>query len=316
MDTDFYVTLFSNSSQKYYPANSLSKFSARLPKPLNFNRPFKVGLVEIQCPKIIGVATSNVTNVDEILLPPIKNIVSEITLKDLTSFIIECSKYSEMYDEKYFEEFLDIRKLNDFEKRYKQYKPVENTVVKNKFGVKPILMGDGSNYRDGYPRTITYEGHRKYTGKQILYLYLDWYWKNYETIANNEILGSHHILRSDNLKGTMLYNVLTQFVAHLRMAFQEHRSFHTKDSSYMLIYTDIIEPRICGNEIARVLFMCTRRPSEILDEIFVKNVQYHVVGKTYLEEISILICDEMGRQIIFESGYKPCSVTLHFKPLI
>lgn len=316
MDTDFYVTLFSNSSQKFYPNNSLSKFTARLPKPLNFFKSYKVGLVEIQCPKIIGVVTNNNTNVDEIVLPTIKKIVPDINLKDFTQFMIECSKFAELYDDKYFQDFLDVKKLNDFENKFKKYKPVENPNSQQKFGVIPILMGEGAKFRAGISKAVTYEGNKKYTGKQLLYLYLAWYCKNYEKMGNDDILGDHHILRSDNAKGAMLYNVILQFMSHLRMAFQDHRTFHMKDSSYMLCYTDIIEPRICGNDIAKVLFIGTRRPSDILDEIFVKNIQYLVVAKNYIEEISILLCDEMGRQIIFESGYKPCSVTLHFKPLM
>ena len=48
--TDFYLTLPSNSSMSYYPGNTLSDFTTRLPNPISLTGDWEVGLVEIQYP--------------------------------------------------------------------------------------------------------------------------------------------------------------------------------------------------------------------------------------------------------------------------
>ena len=47
----FYVTLLSNSSTSFYPDNTIANFRTKLPQSLQFNVPYEVGLIEIQCPK-------------------------------------------------------------------------------------------------------------------------------------------------------------------------------------------------------------------------------------------------------------------------
>ena len=48
--TDFYLILPSNSSMFYYPENTLSDFTTRLPNPISLTGDWEVGLVEIQYP--------------------------------------------------------------------------------------------------------------------------------------------------------------------------------------------------------------------------------------------------------------------------
>ena len=47
----FYVTLLSNSSTSFYPDNTIANFRTKLPQSLQFNVPYEVGIIEIQCPK-------------------------------------------------------------------------------------------------------------------------------------------------------------------------------------------------------------------------------------------------------------------------
>lgn len=44
---EYYVTLLSNNSMKYYETNTLSSFTNRLPVPLNLNGNWVVGLTEM-----------------------------------------------------------------------------------------------------------------------------------------------------------------------------------------------------------------------------------------------------------------------------
>jgi hypothetical protein len=48
--SDFYLTLPSNSSMSFYPENTLSSFTTRLPNSIDLDGDWEVGLVEIQYP--------------------------------------------------------------------------------------------------------------------------------------------------------------------------------------------------------------------------------------------------------------------------
>ena len=50
MMSEFYLTLPSNSSMKYYPENTLTSFTTRLPNSIRLEGDWDVGLVEIQYP--------------------------------------------------------------------------------------------------------------------------------------------------------------------------------------------------------------------------------------------------------------------------
>ena len=48
--SEFYLTLPSNSSMEYYPENTLTSFTTRLPNSISLEGDWDVGLVEIQYP--------------------------------------------------------------------------------------------------------------------------------------------------------------------------------------------------------------------------------------------------------------------------
>src|SRR5215472_5673986 len=58
----FYLTLFSNASQKLYPNNTISAFTSNLPQPIDLgsSEHWEVGLCELTCPPPnIGVFAKN-----------------------------------------------------------------------------------------------------------------------------------------------------------------------------------------------------------------------------------------------------------------
>ena len=47
---DFYITLPSNSSAKFYPDNTIANYRTKLPRSIHFNIPYEVALTEIHYP--------------------------------------------------------------------------------------------------------------------------------------------------------------------------------------------------------------------------------------------------------------------------
>ena len=51
MSHQFYITLPSDSSMKYYPDNTVAKFVTKLPEPIKLEGEYEVGLAEIIYPR-------------------------------------------------------------------------------------------------------------------------------------------------------------------------------------------------------------------------------------------------------------------------
>lgn len=81
--------------------------------------------------------------------------------------------------------------------------------------------------------------------------------------------------------------------------------------NYMYIYSEIIKPRYVGDVRSRYLKVLPKLDSRA-DIIKIDNIEYCPVEKSYIENISILICDDQGIQINFKSGTSPTYIMLHF----
>lgn len=83
---------------------------------------------------------------------------------------------------------------------------------------------------------------------------------------------------------------------------------------YMFFYSDLIEPRIVGDALGRVLLTHPLRPIEqIYQSVNILNVQYCKLEKSRIVEINILITDETGEQINFKNDIISTMILLHFR---
>lgn len=89
--------------------------------------------------------------------------------------------------------------------------------------------------------------------------------------------------------------------------------------NYLCIYTDIIQPRIVGDRMTRILYMNPiQNENDWLNRnvVNIKNVEYYPLESSTISEINILIADETGEQINFNDSTFSTMLLLHFKKSI
>lgn len=313
--SEFYVHLFSSTNQDLYPENSTSKFTVRLPKPLELdNNEWYVGLVDCSHPVILGTVEGQ--GEQDVVMFPEVNSVNTYTydLPNLATFLLANSKRPEMYTRRYFHEFLDLDNLKDFNVSEKliQHK-VTPLGTSHKFKVFPFSIL--SQYR-GDPtkkKYFLFESHRAYTMKQILYYCLSVYYDIFlEAETDSTVLGYYGLVKEGRSTAEMLQLLAMSFINSMRhnSLYFTNRDMH---ANFLLIYTDFIEPSICGNALSRLLLLTSRKLRVTDDLISVKNVKYYRVSKKYIETMSFLFADEKGSQILMENSWSPSSIVLHFR---
>ncbi|HBK82592.1 MAG TPA: hypothetical protein DDZ41_03200 [Flavobacterium sp.] len=92
------------------------------------------------------------------------------------------------------------------------------------------------------------------------------------------------------------------------------------NSNYLCIYSDIIKPRIIGDQVSRVMYIhpIQSNNNNNINErnvINIKNVEYYPLEKSNISEIDILLADETGEQIDFNNSSFSTMISLHFKKL-
>lgn len=312
--SEFYVTLFSNSDQKKYTNNSTSKFTVTLPKPINIDQTqWCVGLTDCYHPKIIGTVSGEAEgDQDKIVLP---YLVSESTfsydLNALVNLILSNAVRPNLYTKRFFYEFLNRDNLKEFEvnPNLSQYKTTMNQET-HIFKIAPFkILPQFRNKQTMVARTyIQFESQREYTMKEILHIILSTYY----TILNKSKVDNEYgiVVEPGKTIGEMLYLYCVSFVNTVRNVTLQYTE---NISNYLLIYSDIVEGSIVGSEVVRFLYAAPRHSEVERDAIEIRNIKYFRLCKSYISEISLIFCDERGRQIMFQDGYLPCYVTLHFK---
>lgn len=112
----------------------------------------------------------------------------------------------------------------------------------------------------------------------------------------------------ENLNNLQIKPEYTQFITKIPARTLK------KQTGYMLIYSDIIKPRIIGNTMARVLTMYPMiTKTDTYQAIDIVNIQYCPIEKFSISNINILITNEEGEQINFEDGFFNTSIVLHFR---
>lgn len=78
MEENFYLTLLSNSSMEYFPENTTTKFSTKLPKSLILEGEWYIGVVEIQYPCTMYTVreSENVIYTSKWIMIPDEDIIS------------------------------------------------------------------------------------------------------------------------------------------------------------------------------------------------------------------------------------------------
>lgn len=104
---------------------------------------------------------------------------------------------------------------------------------------------------------------------------------------------------------------LTEKIVEQTNDFKEIYSNHNDIIDLAFVYTDIIQTRLVGSQLSRVLKVIPLKNNQ--DLITIKNIEYYPVQSNILKDISILITNGSGQKIDFKKSSIPTFCTLHFK---
>lgn len=283
-ENSFYVTLFSNGSLDFYPKNTLSKFTVKLPftVELSNNENWSVGLYSASLP--------------DFKYEPIQKVFVKVNNKDYTSFIntpasiitlISCSEI-------FFKSIQNEVENNTFFQKFEkvEYKKIQIDKT-NKIDKSKYIAISFTNDLDIYlEHSINYSMISLFN---FVYSQIP---KNKRTEVNIKFQND---LKSENLRNSQLFG---------NDAFQE---IIVNSSHKIFFYLDLIKPQILNSTTARTLYIRPIKNSmEDNKEFTVQNIQYCSLDKFHINDISVLITDEHGEQINFKEGTHYTCIVLHF----
>lgn len=328
MTSQFYVTLFSTSSQDVYPNNTKTNFTCILPQPINLQGNWELGLVQFFHDKIIGTKNA----LEKPIIFETKEIEQTNFIHLLKSKINPVICTSDYWGDFKNPSFYEIDKQNsiwsDFDKENSMYRSASDELVMK---VKNIVSpNDGFSFKKlGASKQLIRMGKNKtYNSllsvlKEYLHGYIEAYYNDKQLLeqekakveekkntAKIETITKNMNALNDGIQ-KLLYHKAMEIIEPLEM---EARSIVPHGSHFVLIYTDVIKRHVVGNTNAKVLFM-SDRGGDINSPVLVTNVQYYPIEKQYINEISVLIANDVGEQLVFgqSNPSKPTSLVLHFR---
>lgn len=317
MRDEFFVTLFSNSDIQTYPNNSKSKFTCKLPISLDFynNFDYSVGLIDCTFPRILGNVRNAGHKLDAVnFSSTYKHKSNNNRLEILADIALSNCKNPTMYHKSYFRDFLNIENMRSFENNPNLVQHETRPDYKKGQFLVDIYSIDKSRFRTDEPRqSVIFERDRNYTMNQIVWRICYTYNQILKSAVNDPTLFGKYMIDPNLSDEQILFNAAFLFINELLNQIVISYGTTFEDSDYLLIYSDIIEERIVGNNLSKVLFLTTRNKNAAMEQLDIKNVHYIPVIKKNINEVSFYITDEEGNQIVFEDGKTPTSITLHFK---
>lgn len=318
----FYVRLFSTSSQEIYPDNTKSHFTIKLPEPLELKGEWECGLVEFFHDKIIGhkmEERSIILSQEEIEKEEFAN-----TVRGQINPAIYTHDYFGKYNKKSYYDPTSGNSIwddyNNQERSKDTFRTDDEMVTKviNAFDRQQDFYNEHINYDDTaikLQKNVPYKSVRDLL-HDYLSGFIDLYHKSVEKLHKTRILQYDvkfsEISRLHEAFEKTLFKKATAFIDQ----FNNYAIRTTPlGNNYVLIYTDIIKGHIVGNTIAKVLYMSDRKAEA--EPLVVSNIQYLKVEKEYINELSIFIGNDHAEQLLFgESLPSKCTaLVLHFRKI-
>lgn len=269
----FYVTLFSNGSLDYYPENSLSKFTVKLPYTIETANDGNW---------LVGLHSASHTNIEKQLA---EEIVIKISSKNETFENSQITLVSIICNTK---QFYNAVKKTDFLRQFKNIEYNETPQYGNKKKYIKINLTDKI--------VVAIERNVEYNVIELFSLIFKQIKKE-----NREAAMKTYLNYLDEYNPSNSSYVLTNFEKQIR----------NPNSHHICFYTDIIKPAIINGIESRILLIKPILTLDKTD-IAISNIQYQPVEKFRINEISILIADEHGEQINFKEGTHCTCLVLHF----
>lgn len=316
MDSQFYVTLFSISSQDVYPENTKTRFTCALPQPLSLDGTWEVGLVQFFHDKIIGTKKK--------LESPITFETNEIVQKDfidilktkINPLICTSDYWKDFKNPNYYSLSNSDSIWQSFDAKSSKFKTNDETVmkIKNVFAPKEE---EAFKKIKAEEMTIKLERNKTYRSllfvmKDYLHGYIDSYYKEKASLEKSK---SANIKESiDKLTENMEKLLYLKAMEIIKPLEQEATKTIPHGSHFVLIYTDIIKSHVVGRYNSKVLYM-SDRGADANDPVVVTNVQYYPIEKEHINDISVLIANDQGEQLVFgqSNPSKPTCLLLPFR---
>ncbi len=275
MDYDqFYVTLPSNASMSQYKDNTKNNFTTELIKPLKFDYPYEVAIVEITTPNIISDIKKSLGKIE---------IISEVFVQRQTKEKIEIEILFEDLKEKSLEEFLKIinAKLDIAGKEFK----MEVVPSFNEF----ILWSD----------------KRKQFRLHLNRFENDHFLNFYGPIAN--------ILGFNPKKNELYQRSPSGSYSDFNCDYDSFGVFDI-DTDTIFVYSDIIKHQYVGDSIKQLLRTVHVEKNKESQCINYPSPHYTPVVSNTINSIQLTLKDVENNSIKFKSGTELVIVKLHFRP--
>jgi len=289
MDNLTFVTLLSNSSLKYYPENTLSRFTVKLPNVINFDADEKwyVGLM--------NVAHTSICKEKEV---PVKILIkspggNQETIHEKLIYLLNAAPefYQKIIEKSFFNRYsstaaepFDFNKYK-FSKKDYIYITVMGPVVVQ------IFTDVEYTPEDFFDLILSQLEKRDWK------MFIDWI----QSVIKHFKMTSEINDKILKLKNNYVVEITKQILPN---------------PFYMCFYCDIIAPRIVGDTSIRCLYMNplgAYADKSLARSYQINNIQYCLIENNNISEISILITDENGDQINFDDGLFMTSLVLHFQ---
>lgn len=275
---DFYITLLSNSSMDYHPQNKTSSFTVQIPRHIRLEGDWEVGLAEIQYPYTFHTVSEE----HNVIQLELVNATPEFT-----KWVAENPK--KLVREGNFTTTSGICKISPG-----FYSEVEDIIKAVNDSIKKV---------SGVSNVFEYNS-KTHTVKA----------KNTEVQVNGKYIQS--CILCERLGIQLGYPPGVNVFSMKSSPFAANVKFGVPDK--MIIYCDIVEPQIFGDNFARALNSVNTLPEG--EAYFSKTVstyfntpQYIPVQSKNFESVSIDIRSVDGKYMPFQYG--TLTVKLHFKQL-
>lgn len=285
----FYLALLSNASLQYYPENTLTQFSNKLPVTLNLNvNDEKAWYMAITECSFTTIRTDNEPSIPKIKFtsPPnyeLNENIIDILKKSATFFHV-------ISNEIFFSEWQETGGNQSIASMSKKFQRYDESVY--------IYFTGISNTK------FWIELNHEYTPKQLFKTIFSQipkkYWQYEIDEMKNKIENSNATeINIENNENTKIVEVKHYF------------------PNYVCISSDIIEPRIIGGTLSRTLLMYPMKAREKYNDVphnlQIKNPQYCRIDRNCIADLNILITDETGEKLNLNYDDFSTMIVLHFQ---
>lgn len=301
---DFYITLFSNDSMNFFPDNTLSTFENRIPTHLDLtNGDWKVGLSEIYTndylqTDIYDKKTAAVISLgqNEVWVGSGTNKIKVIKRMGYTFYPEEKSQFR-----------FDDWKINLLPTLINNITPSQGftraEVLKEFYNELLVTLSDDAAYKVDY-KPVTAANQLK-----LIRISRSFDQESFFLKQNTEYTIPTLIKELFQQK----QNIINYRKTIVQLYNRAVETYNDEKSGMVMVYTDIIQPEIFGNNKIRALRAINIDNCRKQNNMEFKNVQYVPVEKKIFETIAFNISDQYGKNINFVSNYNPTKIVLHFK---